>query len=69
MTPMLEIDNKSPSHQTTRPLGNSDPQPDPLARGINANAAAKMARYNPDAVRAVRGVVERKRHGSGHARG
>jgi hypothetical protein len=62
-------ENKSPTEHSTRPLGNSEPQPTPLARGIGPHAAAKMKQHNPDATRAVRGMIERKqRGGDGHSR-
>jgi hypothetical protein len=67
---MPETDNKSPSARTTKPLSNTRPPPTPLDRIIGANAAAKMKHHNPDAVRAVRDMIERKRQGGdGHARG
>jgi hypothetical protein len=67
---MPETDDKSPTHRTTRPLGNSDPQPDPRARGINANAAAKLWQFNSDATKNVRDVIDRKQQQrGGHARG
>jgi hypothetical protein len=62
--------DKSPSEITTRPLGNTGIQPTPLARTINANASAKLKDFTPDATRAVREMLERKRQGQdGHARG
>ena len=61
--------NKSPTEHSTRPLGNTDPPPTPLDRIIGANVAAKMRQINPDATRAVRDMIERKRQGQdGHAR-
>jgi hypothetical protein len=49
--------NKGPTEQGTRPLGNSEPQPTPLAKGIGPNAAAKMKEHTPAATAAVRGVA------------
>ena len=68
---MSEIDSMAPTEHSTRPLGNTSPErPDPLARGINVNAGAKLRQLNPDAVRAVSDMLERKqRGGDGHARG
>src|SRR5262245_23984539 len=46
--------NKSPTDASTRPLGNSEPRPTPLARGgIGPHARAKMREINPDATRAL----------------
>jgi hypothetical protein len=60
---------KSPSAQTTRPEGNTGMKPSALERGIGENVAAKMKQHNPDATRAVREMIERKRQGQdGHAR-
>jgi hypothetical protein len=62
--------NKSPTEQSTRPLGNAEPPPTPLARIIGPHAAAKMKQHNPDATRSLREMIERKRQGGdGHARG
>jgi hypothetical protein len=62
-------ENKSPTEQSTHPLGNSEPQPTPLARIIGPHAAAHMKNITPDATRAVREMIERKRQGQdGHAR-
>jgi hypothetical protein len=62
--------NKAPTAASTRPLGNTEPPPTPLARFIGPHAAAKMKHHNPDAVRAVRDMIERKRQGGdGHACG
>ena len=61
--------NKSPTERSTRPLGNTEPPPTALARIIGPHAAAKMKQHNPDATRAVRDMIERKRQGQdGHAR-
>jgi hypothetical protein len=61
--------NQAPTSLSTSPLGNSEPQATPLARIIGPHAAAKMKHHNPDAVRAVRDMIERKRQGGdGHAR-
>jgi hypothetical protein len=61
--------NKAPTAASTRPLGNTDPQPTPLDRIIGANAAAKMRQINPDARRAVDEMIARKeQQGGGHAR-
>jgi hypothetical protein len=66
----MSENSKTPTDASTSPLGNSEPAPTPLARGIGPNAAAKLKHHNPDATRAVRGVIERKRQGGdGHARG
>jgi hypothetical protein len=69
-SPVSETDNKSPTEHSTRPLGNTAPErPDPLARIINTNAAAKLKQHNPDAVRAVDEMLDRKyQQGGGHAR-
>jgi len=42
-------ENKSPTDASTRPLGNSEPQPTPLARIIGPHAAAKMKEHTPGA--------------------
>jgi hypothetical protein len=67
----MRENNKSPTEHSTRPLGNSEPQPTPLARGgIGPHARAKLRDINPDATRAVRDALERQRQGGdGHARG
>jgi hypothetical protein len=60
--------NQAPTAASTSPLGNTDPPPTPLDRIIGANAAAKLRQINPDATRAVRDMIERKRQGGdGHA--
>jgi len=60
--------NKAPTDASTRPLGNSEPPPTPLARIIGPHAAAKMKHHNPDATRAVRDMIDRKRRGGdGHS--
>jgi hypothetical protein len=61
----------APAAASTNPMGNTSPErPDPLARIINVNASAKLRQLNPDATRAVRDMIERKRQGGdGHARG
>jgi hypothetical protein len=59
----MSENSKTPTDASTRPLGNSEPQPTPLARGIGPHAAAKMKQHNPDATRAVREMIERKRRG------
>ena len=60
--------NKSPTERSTRPLGNTEPPPTALARIIGPHAAAKMKHHTPDATRAVREMIERKRQGGdGHA--
>jgi hypothetical protein len=65
---MTETSN-SPTEHSTRPLGNTDPQPTPLDRIIGANAAAKMKQIHPDARRAVDEMIARKRQGQdGHAK-
>jgi hypothetical protein len=62
--------SKAPTERSTRPLGNSEPQSTPLARIIGPHVAAKLKQHNPDATRAVREMIERKRQGQdGHARG
>jgi hypothetical protein len=61
---------KSPSAMTTRPLGNTAIRPSVLERGIGENVAAHMKNITPDATRALREMLERKRQGQdGHARG
>jgi hypothetical protein len=61
--------NKAPTSASTSPLGNSEPQPTPLARIIGPNVTAHMKNITPDATRAVREMIERKRRGQdGHAR-
>jgi hypothetical protein len=65
----MSENSKAPTEASTRPLGNSEPQATPLARIIGPHAAAKMKQHNPDATRAVREMIERKRQGQdGHAR-
>jgi hypothetical protein len=45
-------------------------KPSVQERGIGENVAAKMKDITPDATRAVREMIERKRQGQdGHARG
>jgi hypothetical protein len=62
-------ESKAPTAASTRPLGNSEPQPDPLARGINVNANAKLRQLNRDATKNVRDMIDRKRRGGdGHSR-
>jgi hypothetical protein len=62
-------ENESPTEQSTRPLGNTDPPPTPLDCIIGANAAAKLRQINPDARRAVDEMIDRKQQqGGGHAR-
>jgi hypothetical protein len=63
-------ENKSPTEQSTRPLGNTSYiKPTPLARGINVNAGAKLGDFSPGATAAVHDMIERKRRdGGGHAR-
>ena len=62
-------ENESPTEQSTRPEGNTSMQPSVLERGIGANVAAKMKEINPDATRALRDMLERKRAGQdGHSR-
>ena len=64
----MSENNKSPTEHSTRPLGNTDPPPTPLARIIGPHAAAHMKHITPDATRAVREMIERKRQGGdGHA--
>jgi hypothetical protein len=66
----MNENSKAPTDASTRPLGNSTPQPTPLARGgIGPNARAKMREINPDATRAVREVLARQPGNDGHARG
>jgi hypothetical protein len=61
---------KSPSAMTTRPLGNTSIRPSVLERFVGENVAAKMKDITPDATRALREMLERKRQGQdGHARG
>jgi hypothetical protein len=64
-------ENKAPTSASTSPLGNSEPQPTPLARGgIGPHGAAKLKTLNSDATRALRDALERQRQGGdGHARG
>jgi hypothetical protein len=60
--------NKAPTEHSTRPLGNTPMNPSALERGIGENVAAKMKDINPDATRALREMLERKRQGQdGHA--
>jgi hypothetical protein len=62
-------ESKAPTSASTSPLGNSEPQPTPLARIIGPHAAAKMKQHNPDATKALRDAIDRKRQqGGGHAR-
>ena len=66
----MSENNKAPTDASTRPLGNSEPQPTPLARGgIGPHARAKMREINPDATRAVRDTLARQPGHDGHARG
>jgi hypothetical protein len=62
--------SKAPTSASTSPLGNSrDVYPTPLARTINVNTSAKQKNFTPNATRAVREMLERKRQGQdGHAR-
>jgi hypothetical protein len=61
---------KSPSAMTTRPLGNTAIPPSVLERFVGENVAAHMKNITPEATRAVREMIERKRRGQdGHARG
>jgi hypothetical protein len=61
--------NQAPTEYSTRPEGNTSMRPSVLERGIGENVAAKMRQINPDATRAVRDMIERKRQGGdGHAR-
>ena len=66
----MSEDNKSPTEQSTRPLGNTDMRPGVLERGgISSLARAKMRDINPDATKAVRDTLSRQqRGGDGHAR-
>ena len=62
-------DNEAPTEASTRPEGNTSMRPSVFERGIGENAAAKMQQINPDATRALREMIERKRQGQdGHAR-
>jgi hypothetical protein len=38
--------SKAPTEHSTRPLGNTEPPPTPLARIIGPHAAAKMKQHN-----------------------
>jgi hypothetical protein len=61
--------SKAPTDASTRPLGNSEPQPTPLARdGIGPLARAKMREINPDATKALRETLARQPGHDGHAR-
>jgi len=61
--------NKAPTDASTRPLGNSEPQATPLARGgISPHARAKLGELNRDATRAVRDTLARHPGHDGHAR-
>jgi hypothetical protein len=61
--------NEAPTEHSTRPLGNSEPPPTPLARIIGPHAQAHMKNITSDATRAVREMIERKRRGGdGHTR-
>jgi hypothetical protein len=65
----MSENSKAPTDASTRPLGNTAPQPTPLARGgIGPNARAKMRHINPDATRAVRETLARQLGHDGHAR-
>ena len=61
--------NKSPTEQSTRSLGNSEPQPTPLATGgISPHARAKMRELTPAATKALRDTLARQLGHDGHAR-
>jgi hypothetical protein len=50
-------DSKTPTAASTRPLGNSEPQPTPLARDIAPNVRTKLKEF-PDANARMRGLTE-----------
>jgi len=64
----MSENNKSPTEQSTRPLGNTPMKPSALERGIGENVAAKLKTVNPEARRLFPDLLERKRTQSGHAR-
>jgi hypothetical protein len=61
--------NQAPTAASTSPLGNSEPQPTPLATGISPHVAAKLRRHHPEHNMRMREHLARKRTESGHARG
>ena len=66
----MSENSKAPTEASTRPLGNTSIKPSVLERGIGENIAAKLKEINPDAMRPLRPLLERKRQqGGGHASG
>jgi len=59
-------DNKAP--QSTSPLGNSEPQSTPLARGISPHVKEKL-KDHPEQRARIHEHLARKQTESGHARG
>jgi hypothetical protein len=65
----MNENNKSPTEQSTRPLGNSNPRPTPLARDIGPHIAEKLrADYPGQNNRFFRPFLGKKRTQSGHSR-
>ena len=57
----MKNDAWAPTERSTAPLGNTSMKPSVLERGISENAARKLQDLSPDATRALREMIERKR--------
>jgi hypothetical protein len=67
--PYVPASSRRPRDEPREMRPPHNPPPTPLARIIGPNAAAHMKNITPDATRAVREMIERKRQGQdGHAR-
>jgi hypothetical protein len=62
------IDNKAPTEHSTSPLGNTEPQPTPLERGISPHVAAKLREHHPEQHKRMREHLHLKQTHSGHAK-